>query len=270
MSIHPTAIFEEADHAGSPKKAEVGKDVKIGPYAVIGPHVRLGDGCEIGAHAVISGRTTLHPGVKVSPHAVVGGVPQDLKYRGEPGELEVGEGTMIREFSTLHIGTEGGGMKTVVGKNCLFMAYSHVAHDCVVGDRVILANSSALAGHVQVEDFAIVGALSGVHQFTRVGRNAFLSGGSMVTHDIAPFCIAQGDRAGLVGLNTEGLKRAGFDGDRIGALKKAYRTLFRSKLSLDDALEELEGGEPTDEVKHLIKFAREATRGLARHRSSGG
>jgi UDP-N-acetylglucosamine acyltransferase len=270
MSIHPSAIFEELDVNGTKQKAELGKDVTVGPYAVIGPWAKIADGCSVGAHAVIAGRTTLQAGVKVSPHAVVGGEPQDLKYHGEPGELEVGAGTRIREFATLHIGTEGGGMKTVVGKNCLLMAYSHVAHDCVVGDRVILANCATLAGHVEVGSFAIVGGLAAVHQFTRVGRNAFLSGGTMVTHDITPFCVAQGDRAGLVGLNTEGLKRAGFDTDTIGALKKAYRIIFRSKKGLEEALGEIESEDMKPEVQELVDFARACKRGLARHRSSGG
>jgi UDP-N-acetylglucosamine acyltransferase len=227
----------------------------------------LEDDVTVESHSRIAGRTTLKKGVHVHSFAAVGGIPQDLKYHGEPGRLIVGEGTIIREGATLHIGTEGGGMATEVGDRCLLMAYSHVAHDCKVGNGVILANGATLAGHVEVGDSVIVGGLAAIHQFTRIGAHAFISGGSMVTSDILPFCTAQGDRANLVGLNTEGMRRRGFDGEDIKILKRAYRTLFRSGLPLQEALEQLEREEAGTAVGELLAFARKSHRGLARPRS---
>ncbi len=267
MSIHSTVVLEEETLDGAKVTPVLGKNVTIGPFVVIGPQVVIEDDVVIEAHARIAGRTTLKRGVHVHSFAAVGGVPQDLKYHGEPGQLEVGEGCIIREGATLHIGTEGGGMLTKVGKRCLLMAYSHVAHDCVVGDGVILANGATLAGHVEVGDNVIVGGLAAIHQFSRIGNHAFISGGSMVTSDILPFCTAQGDRASLVGLNTEGLRRRGFEADEIKVLKRAYRTLFRSGLPLQEALEQLEREENSAAVAELLGFARKSHRGLARPRN---
>lgn len=267
MAVHPSVILEEEDVEGVMCRPTLGENVTIGPYAVIGPHVVIEDDVTVEAHSRVTGRTTLHQGVHVHSFAAVGGTPQDLKYHGEPGRLSVGQGTIIREGATLHIGTEGGGMATQVGQRCLLMAYSHVAHDCKVGDGVILANGATLAGHVEVDDSVIVGGLAAVHQFTRIGAHAFISGGSMVTSDILPFCTAQGDRANLVGLNTEGMRRRGFDNEEIKVLKRAYRTLFRSGLPLQEALEQLEREENSTAVSELLVFARKSHRGLARPRS---
>lgn len=255
--VHPTAIVHP--------DAQLHETVEVGPYAVIGAKVRLGAGTRVGPHAVIEGRTTIGERNRIFQFASVGAAPQDLKYRGEDTELVLGDDNMVREFATLHIGTAGGGGATRIGSRNLFMAYSHVAHDCVVGNGCILANCAALGGHVVLEDHVILGGLSAVHQFTRVGRNAFIAGGAMVAMDVPPYCMAQGDRAELVGLNLEGLRRHGFTEEQMGRLKEAYRLLFRSKLNLSEALARLEaeqGGHP--EVDHLLAFIRQSKRGLTR------
>jgi UDP-N-acetylglucosamine acyltransferase len=255
--VHPTAIVHP--------DAQLHETVEVGPYAVIGAKARLGAGTRVGPHVVIEGRTTIGERNRIFQFASVGAAPQDLKYRGEDTELVLGDDNMVREFTTLHIGTAGGGGVTRIGSRNLFMAYSHVAHDCVVGNGCILANCAALGGHVVLEDHAILGGLSAVHQFTRVGRNAFIAGGSMVAMDVPPYCLAQGDRAELVGLNLEGLRRHGFTEEQMGRLKEAYRLLFRSKLNLSEALARLEAeqcGHP--EVDHLVAFIRQSKRGLTR------
>ncbi|MFH1809268.1 MAG: acyl-ACP--UDP-N-acetylglucosamine O-acyltransferase [Pseudomonadota bacterium] len=261
-TIHATAIVDSG--------AEIDPSAEIGPYCVIGPHVKIGAGCRIGPHAVVRGYTTLGTGVRVFQFASVGEDPQDLKFKGEAGRLEVGERTVIREGATLHVGTVDGGLLTRVGSGCLFMAYSHVAHDCIVGNNIIMANCSALAGHVTVEDNAIFSGHVGVHQFTRVGMHAMVSAGGVVTKDLAPFCVAQGDRAGVVGINVIGLRRHGFDAARIRAIKQAFRTLFREGRQLSDALVTLERdlAPSSADVAHMIAFARGTKRGLcsARHR----
>lgn len=254
--IHPTAIVE----AG----AEIDESVEIGPYSIIGPQVKIGPGCVIGPHVVVRGRTTLGPKVQVFQFASVGENPQDLKFHGEPGRLEVGEGTVIRESATLHIGTADGGLLTKVGSHCLLMAYSHVAHDCVVGDRVIMANCAALAGHVTVGDHAILSGQVAVHQFTRVGRHAFLSGGSLVTRDVMHYCVTQGDRACLTGINKEGLRRHGFSPETIRAVRNAYRTIFREGRHLAEALDFLdrEVAPQVPEVAAMVEFARSSKRSM--------
>ena len=268
MPIHTSAVIDEiTGPEGETLKPQIGENVTIGPFVYVGPHVVIEDGVILEPHARIAGRTRLEKGVHVHSFAAVGGDPQDLKYHGEPGRLVVGENTVIREGATLHIGTEGGGMETQVGARCLLMAYSHIAHDCVIGDEVILANGATLAGHVQVGNNAIIGGLSAVHQFSRIGAHAFVSGGAMVTSDILPYCTAQGDRASLVGLNTEGLRRRGFSSEEIQVLKRAYRTLFRNGLPLQEALEHLEREESFSAVGELIAFARKSHRGLARPRA---
>ncbi|HLV60224.1 MAG TPA: acyl-ACP--UDP-N-acetylglucosamine O-acyltransferase [Fredinandcohnia sp.] len=257
MAIHPTAIV-------SPR-AELHPTVEVGPYAVIGPHVKADEGVRIGPHAVVEGRTTIGKGVVIFHHASVGAVPQDLKYKGETTRLEIGEGTVIREFASVHIGTEQGGGVTRVGRNCLLMAYSHVAHDVVLGDRVILASGAMLAGHVHVEDFAIFGGISGVHQFVRIGRHAFVSGGSMIGMDVPPFCTVSGHRAQLAGLNTVGLMRHGFSEEQIRNIKKAYRILFRMKLGLREAMSRVRAEIPDDpNVEHLLRFVEGSQRGVTR------
>ena len=255
--VHPTAVVHP--------EARLHETVEIGPYAVIGEKVTIGEGTTVGPHTVIVGRTTLGARNRIFQFASLGAEPQDLKYAGEDTELVMGDGNTVREFATLHIGTAGGGGVTRIGNGNLFMAYSHVAHDCVVGNGCILANSAALAGHVQVADHVILGGLSAVHQFTRVGKNAFISGGAMVTMDVPPYCTAQGDRAELAGLNVVGLQRHGYSEEQIGRIKEAYKVLFRSKLVLAEAVAKLKaelGGHP--EIDHFIDFVAQSKRGLTR------
>ena len=255
--VHPTAVV----HPG----ARLHESVEVGPYSIIGPKVTIGAGSHVGPHAVIDGRTTIGERNRIFPFAAVGGVPQDLKYAGEDTELIIGHGNTIRESTTLHIGTVGGGGVTRVGDNNMFMAYSHVAHDCVVGSGCVIANSVALAGHVTVEDFVILGGLSAVHQFTRLGKHAFIAGGSMVTMDVLPYCTAQGDRAELSGLNVVGLQRHGFSEEQVGRIKDAYKILFRSKLGLAEAVARLKaewGGQ--GEIDYLLDFIAQSKRGLTR------
>lgn len=257
MSIHPTAIV----HPG----AELDSSVEVGPYAVIGPHVKIGAGTTVGPHAVIEGRTTIGRDNRIFQFASIGAVPQDLKYAGEPTELLIGDRNQIREFATMHLGTVQGGGLTRVGSGCLFMASSHVAHDCIVGDGVILANSVGLAGHVVIEDHVICGGLSGVHQFTRIGKHAFVSAGALVAMDIPPYCTAQGDRAQLVGLNTVGLARHGYTPEQIARVKGAYKLVFRSGLGLREALTRVTAeydGHP--EIDHFVRFIEGSERGITR------
>lgn len=257
MSVHATAIVHP--------DAKLHASVEVGPYSIIGPKVKIGAGSVIGSHVVIEGDTTLGERNRVFHHAAVGGQPQDLKYAGEPTRLVIGDDNMIREFTTLHIGTDGGGGITRIGNKNLFMAYSHVAHDCNVGNGCVLANSVALAGHVEVADFVIVGGLAAVHQFTRIGKHAFIAGGSMVAMDVPPYCTAQGDRAELAGLNTVGLSRHGMTDEQIGRVKEAYRILFRSKLGLNEAMSRLKaehGGHP--EIDHMLDFIGSSKRGITR------
>ena len=202
MAVHPTAVITRG--------ADLAADVEVGPYAVIGPLVRIGVGTRVGPHAVIEGRTTIGERNRIFQFASLGAIPQDLKYRGEPAELIVGNDNQIREFTTMHIGTAGGGGVTSIGDYNLFMNFSHVAHDCHVGNHVIFANGATLAGHVTVDDYVIVGGLAAVHQFVRLGESSMLGGGAIVVQDVPPFCVVQGDRAGLVGLNVEGMRRRRF------------------------------------------------------------
>ncbi len=255
--VHPTAVVHP--------DAQLHETVEVGAFAVIGPKVRIGEGTKVGPHVVIEGRTTLGARNRVFQFSSLGAAPQDLKYGGEDTELIIGDENQIREFTTLHIGTGGGGGATRVGHRNLFMANSHVAHDCVVGNGCILANSAALGGHVQVEDHVILSGLTAVHQFTRLGRHAFIAGGAMVVMDVPPYCMAQGDRAELAGLNTVGLERHGFGEERIARIKEAYRILFRSKLGVAEALAKMKaelGGNP--EIDHFIDFVAQSKRGLTR------
>jgi UDP-N-acetylglucosamine acyltransferase len=257
VSVHPTAIVDP--------RAKVHPEAEIGPFVVIGPDVTIGAGTTVGPHAVIDGDTTIGERNRIFHHASVGAPPQDLKYAGEKTKLVIGDENLIREFSTLHTGTVGGGGVTRVGNKNLFMAYSHVAHDCVVGNGCVLANAATLAGHVEVGDHVIVGGLSAVHQFTRLGKHAFLAGGAMVVMDVPPYCTAQGDRAELAGLNSVGLTRHGFTEEQIGRIKDAYKILFRSKLGLNEALDRVKaehGGHP--EIDHLLEFIASSKRGITR------
>jgi UDP-N-acetylglucosamine acyltransferase len=255
--VHPTAVV----HPG----ARLHETVEVGPYSVIGEKVTIGAGTRVAPHVVIEGRTTIGERNRIFQFASVGGAPQDLKYAGEDTQLIIGDGNTIRESVTMNIGTVGGGGVTRVGNNNLFMAYSHVAHDCVVGNGCVIANGVALAGHVQLEDSVILGGLSAVHQFTRLGKHAFIAGGSMVVMDVPPYCTAQGDRAELAGLNVVGLQRHGFSEEQIGRIKEAYKILFRSKLQLAEAMDRLKaemGGQ--SEIDYLVDFVSQSKRGLTR------
>jgi UDP-N-acetylglucosamine acyltransferase len=255
--IHATAIIAPG--------AQIASDVSIGPYAVIGEHVRIGSGTSVGPHAVIEGRTEIGRDNRIFQFTSIGAIPQDLKFHGEESTLTIGDRNKIREFVTIHLGTEDGGGKTTVGSDNLFMAYAHVAHDCVVGNHVILANAATLAGHVEVDDFAILGGLSAVHQFCRVGCHVMASGGSMIAQDVVPYTVVQGDRAKTVGLNLIGLKRRGFSPEVLKTIKQAYRFVFRSNLPLEAALVKIEEElDSSPELSVFVDFIKKSERGLAR------
>ncbi|MGE5306217.1 MAG: acyl-ACP--UDP-N-acetylglucosamine O-acyltransferase [Alphaproteobacteria bacterium] len=246
-------------------KAELDSDVEIGPYAVIGAGVKIGRGTKIHAHVVIEGRTTMGENNAIFQFASVGSVPQDLKYRGEPSELIIGNHNTVREFVSLNPGTTGGGMVTRVGDHNLLMMYCHIAHDCSLGHHNIVANGATLGGHVVIEDFVIVGGLVGIHQFVRVGSGALVGAGSMVSKDVPPFCNATGDRAKLHGLNVEGLRRRGFDQKKIDLIRRAYRIIFHSKLKTQDALAKVREEIPQSvEVEQLVTFIANSQRGVCR------
>jgi UDP-N-acetylglucosamine acyltransferase len=230
--IHPSALVDPA--------AELADDAEIGPFAVIGAQVRIGAGSRIGAHAVIDGRTTLGRANKVHAHAVLGGAPQDKKYAGEPTELVLGDDNTIREFCTFSTGTAQGGGVTRIGSRNWIMAYVHLAHDCVVGDDCVLANAATFGGHVHIGDWAVVGGLSAVHQFVRIGAHAMAGGGSMLVQDLPPYTICQGYPAAPRGINVEGLKRRGFDADSIALLRRAYKLLYRDNLGAAEAVAAIE------------------------------
>jgi UDP-N-acetylglucosamine acyltransferase len=255
--IHPTAIVAPT--------AELAAGVSIGPYAVIGPQVRLGPDTQIGAYTVVEGRTTLGARNAVFAHAAVGTPPQDLKFHGEASQLIVGDDNRIREFCTLQPGTEGGGMVTRVGHGNLLMNYTHVAHDCIIGDRNIVANGTQLGGHVTIESYAVLGALSAIHQFARIGESAIVGAGSMVSQDVPPFCNATGDRAALHGLNTLGLKRRGLDAAAVRAIRQAYTLMFRSGLRVAEAATRIRAALPgSAEVERFVAFIEASQRGVCR------
>jgi UDP-N-acetylglucosamine acyltransferase len=259
--IHPTAIIDPG--------ASLGEGVEVGAYAVVGPQVTLGDGCWIGAHAIIESHSRIGKETRIYSFASVGAPPQDLKFRGEETWVEIGEGCVIREYVTVNRGTVGGGGTTRVGNNVLLMAYCHVAHDCSIGDRVVMANTATLAGHVDIGTGAIIGGLVGVHQFVRIGSYAIVGALSGIPLDVPPYVtavVARGQKGrGLFGLNLIGLKRNRFSAEAIAELKKAYRILFRSGLPLREALVRAEEETaPVPEVRHLLDFVRSSKRGVQR------
>jgi len=256
--IHSTAIIAPG--------AELDSTVSVGPYAVIGEHVKIGAGTTIGPHAVIEGRTEIGCDNQIFQFTSIGAVPQDLKFSGEETSLTIGSRNRIREFVTIHLGTETGNGITTVGSDNLFMAYSHIAHDCIVKDYIVMANAATLAGHVEVDDYAILGGLSAVHQFTRIGCHVMASGGSMISQDVVPYAIIQGDRARIVGLNLTGLKRRGFTSDALSNIKKMYKLVFRSNLNLDEAVVQIEAqfDGSQEEVATYLDFLKKSERGLAR------
>jgi UDP-N-acetylglucosamine acyltransferase len=256
--IHPTAIVDS--------KAEIGEGVEIGPYSVIESGVEIGQGTRIGPHVFIGMNTRIGRECQIFQFASVGEGPQALAYKGEKTFLLMGDRNIIRESVTLNRGTVQGGGKTVIGNGNLFMAYSHVGHDCTIGNHTILANSAALAGHITLEDHATIGGLSAVHQFCRVGIHAFVSGLTGVAQDLPPYMLASGSRAQLFGLNTVGLKRFKFSEATLRALKKAYRIIFRTGLTLENALAQIQDDEisAVPEVRHLVEFIQASKRGICR------
>lgn len=252
--IHETAIVDPG--------AEIGPGVVIGPYTVIGPEVKVGAGTEIGPHVQIEGDTTLGEECRIFKGAVLGTEPQDLKFQGERTRLEVGDRTVIREYATLNRGTSARGV-TVVGSDCLLMAYTHVAHDCELGNHVILSNAVNMAGHVVIEDWVIIGGITPIHQFVRIGAHAFVGGGSRIPQDIPPYCRAAGNPPKLYGLNAVGLERRGFSQETRRALKQAYRLVFMSGLNVGQGVARAqEEGELIPEVRHFLSFIRESERGI--------
>ncbi|PTB87584.1 acyl-[acyl-carrier-protein]--UDP-N-acetylglucosamine O-acyltransferase [Thalassospira xiamenensis] len=245
--VHPTAIVEDG--------AQIGQDVEIGPYCVVGPQAVLGDRVKLHSHVVVAGITSIGEDSTIFPFASVGHAPQDLKFKNEPSRLIIGKRNKIREGATLNPGTEGGGMETTIGDDCLFMAGAHVGHDCHIGNHCILVNNGTLAGHVMVDDFAIVGGLSAVHQFVRIGKHAMIGGMTGVESDIIPYGSVIGNRAYLSGLNLVGLKRRGFDRETIHALRKAYRLLFAQEGTLAERVEEVSKDfENVGPVMEIITF----------------
>ncbi len=254
-SIHKTAIVEP--------EAEISEGVKIGPFCYIGKQVKIGKGTVVKQGTIIEGDTTIGENCTIFNNATIGVEPQDLKYKGEPSKVIIGNEVKIREFVTIHRGTEGGGMITYVGNKVLLMAYSHVAHDCKVGDNVILANAVTLAGHVEIGEYAIVGGLTGVHQFVRIGKHAMVGGASAVARDVPPFTVAMGNRAKLEGINIIGLRRRNFPKDTIRALTTVFEMIFKTdepiNISLKKAEEEFG---KIAEIKDLIEFIRSSKRGI--------
>ncbi|PJA32278.1 MAG: acyl-[acyl-carrier-protein]--UDP-N-acetylglucosamine O-acyltransferase [Zetaproteobacteria bacterium CG_4_9_14_3_um_filter_53_7] len=259
--IHPTAIVDS--------EAELGIGVTIGPYCVIGPDVVIGDRCELMSHVVVTGHTSMGSGNRVFPFTSIGQIPQDLKYHGEDSQVIIGNNNQIRENVTINAGTEGGGMVTRLGDHNLLMAYTHIAHDCILGNHIVLANCSTLAGHVEVDDQAIIGGLSAIQQFVRIGSLAMIGGMSGVTKDVPPYClVAGGYRSGLSGLNLVGLKRKGYNLEQISHLKEVYRILLQEKGKREEQLAQAEAllSEDDEVGRSMVEFIRTAKRGLTTHR----
>jgi UDP-N-acetylglucosamine acyltransferase len=254
--IHPTAIVDPG--------AIIPTSCRIGPFCTVGPNVEMGEECELISHVVLEGPTRLGCENRIFPFASIGMMPQDLKYRGEPTRLEIGDHNQIREFVTVNRGTAGGLGFTRLGSNCLIMAYAHVAHDCIIGSHVIMANAATLAGHVTIEDHATIGAFSPVHQHVRVGEYAFIGGGSVITQDVLPFSktVARRD-VSAYGMNSVGLERKGFSRERIRQLHHAFKILLASRLNTSQALEKLKlEGELGDDVRYLVEFIEKSERGI--------
>ncbi len=257
MALHPTGIIHPT--------AELSDGVEVGPYAIIGEEVKIGSGCRVHAHAHIAPYTTIGPRCEIYPFASIGTLPQDLKFDGRRTETIIGTDNIIREFVTINRASVGGDGTTRVGDHNFLMAYTHVAHDCIVGSNVVMANGATLGGHVTVDDYAVLGGLCAVHQFARIGTHAHIGGGSMVANDIPPYVLAVGDRARLFGLNLIGLRRRRFPNEVLKALKECYRIVFRSGMLLGLALEEAERklGQVA-EVRIFVDFIRSSRRGITR------
>ncbi len=253
--IHPTAVVDPG--------AELGKDVAVGPFCIVEQDVAIGDGTTLDACSQVKAHTRMGRGNRLHTHAIVGGEPQDLKFHGEKSLLEVGDNNVFREFCTIHRGTENGGGVTRIGNGGLFMAYVHVAHDCILGDGVIMSNASSLAGHVVIGDHVIIGGMCGVHQFVHVGEFGFVGAMSGLGQDLPPYMLASGARARLHGLNLIGLRRRGFPAEALSALKKAYKTIFRSGRERQEALASvMEEFGAVPQVAKLVDFIRGSARGI--------
>lgn len=257
MKIHPTAVIAP--------DAQLAEGVEIGPYTIIGPDVHIGANTVIGPHVVIEKHTDIGEGCRIHQFASIGADPQDLKYQGEETRVVIGNFNTIRECATIHRATTADIGVTIIGDYNLLMAYTHVAHNCKIGNRVVMANAVNLAGHIHVEDYAIIGGMTGIHQFTRIGAHSFIGGASAVPRDVPPFVLASGNTAKPYGLNLIGLKRRGFKDETLQALKQAYRLTFRSSLRLSVALERIEGEVPDlPEIRQFVAFIRNSARGICR------
>ena len=257
MAIHPTAIIAPG--------AQIDASVEIGPYAVIGEHVSIGAGTRVGPHTVIEGHTTIGCKNQIFQFASLGAAPQDKKYAGEPTRLEIGDNNTIREFCTFNVGTVQDGGLTRLGNDNWVMAYVHIAHDCIVGDHCILANNATLAGHISIGDHVFLGGLTAVHQFCTIGAHAMTAGGSIVVQDIPPYVTAAGNHAHPAGINSEGLRRRGFDAEQISRIKRAYKQIYRQGLSLEDAKAAItEAAADAPELALFVDFFARAKRGIIR------
>jgi len=258
MAIHPTAVVDPG--------ARIPDSCTIGPFCVVGPDVEMGEQCELLSHVVLTGPAKLGSNNRIFPFAVVGMGPQDLSFKGEPTRLEMGDYNQIREYVTIHRGTVKGGGLTKIGSHCLIMAYAHIAHDCVLGDHVIMPNAATLAGHVTVDDWAQLAALAPIHQFVRVGAHAYIGGGTVVTQDVMPFSKTSAVRdVHAYGANSIGLERRGFSKERIRAIQRAFRILLAAKLNTTQALERIEREvEQTEDVRQLVEFIRSSERGVVK------
>jgi len=255
--IHPTAVVDSA--------AELGEGVAIGPFCVVGPRARLGDGVRLDAYAAVLGHTTVGARTRLHPHACIGGEPQDRVPDGEPQSLELGCDNEIREFASIHVGTERGGGCTRLGDDNLVMNNAHIAHDCQIGSHCIITGPGGLAGHVTVEDYAVLGAFTGVHQFCRVGESAMCAGNAKLRKDAPPFSMVAGDGARVVGINLVGLRRRGFDAAVIKTIKHAFHVLFNSRMRFQDAIKRVREEIPdSPEVNRLLTFLEESSRGVCR------
>lgn len=253
-NIHKTAIIEDG--------AIIGKDVTIGAYTTIGSQVIIGDGTTVGSHTVIDGKTTIGQNNQIFSHAALGTIPQDLKFAGEEVELIIGNNNKIREFTLFNPGTSGGGSITRIGDNNLFMGYTHVAHDVIVGNHCVFANVATLAGHVEIGDFVVVGGLTPIHQFCKIGSHAMIAGGSVLTQDIPPFCLAEGNRAVLRGLNLNGLRRRFDNRAEIDAIKKAYKQIFESGNPIVEVAKEILEKTTNEQVIEFAEFIINTKRGI--------
>jgi UDP-N-acetylglucosamine acyltransferase len=255
MPIHPSAQIDS--------NAKVPESCSVGPFCFVGRNVELGENCELISHVVIQGPTKIGSNNRIFPFSAIGIEPQDISYKGEPTRLEIGDNNVIRESVTINRGTAKGGGITKIGSHILIMAYSHIGHDCIVGDHAMLVNAATLAGHVTVEEWAVVGALCPVHQFVRIGRHAYIGGGTVITQDVLPYSITSAKReAQAYGLNKVGLQRRGFSDERLKKLHRAYRYLLAAKMNTSQALEKLKSEAASEDVQYLIEFIEKSERGI--------